>query len=48
MEKISKYVKRLFKFIISGQPNVNITMEIVQKTSQEMFRGKRILITRWW
>lgn len=43
--KIGAYIKRGIKYIIKGIPQVNITAQIVQKTPQEMFKNKKILIT---
>lgn len=42
---IGLYIKRGIKYIIKGIPQVNITTEIVQKTSEEIFNDKNIVIT---
>lgn len=39
------YLKRSFKFIFKGIPTNIINLEIVQKTPQEIFKSKKILIT---
>lgn len=43
--KIGNYIKRGIRYIVKGIPQINITTQIVQKTPQEMFRNKKILIT---
>ena len=42
---IGAYIKRGIRYIIKGQPQINITTEIVQKTPNEIFKNKNILIT---
>ena len=42
---IGTYIKRGIRYILKGQPQINITAEIVQKTPSEMFKNKNILIT---
>lgn len=43
--KIGNYIKRGIRYIVKGIPQINITTQIVQKTPQEMFKNKKILIT---
>ena len=43
--RIGEYIKRSIRYIIKGQPQINITTEIVQKTPNEIFKNKNILIT---
>lgn len=43
--KIENYIKRVIRYIVKGIPKINITTQIVQKTPQEMFKNKKILIT---
>lgn len=43
--KIGNYIKRGIRYIVKGIPQINITTQIVQKTPEEMFRNKKILIT---
>lgn len=42
---IKEYIKRGIKYVIKGQPQVNVTAQITQKTPNELFKNKRILIT---
>lgn len=42
---IGLYIKRGIKYIIKGIPQINITTEIVQKTPEEIFKDKNIMIT---
>lgn len=42
---IKKYIKRVAKYIQNGVPDVNVKVEVVQKKPEEIFVGKKILIT---
>ena len=42
---LKEYLKRTGKFILKGIPTNIINLEIVQKTPQEIFKSKKILIT---
>ena len=38
---IGAYIKRGIRYIIKGQPQINITTEIVQKTPNEIFKNTK-------
>ena len=40
-----KYIKRVFKYIIKGVPNINVTANIGQNVNGAILKGKKIIIT---
>lgn len=42
---VKKYIKRVFKYIIKGVPNVNVTANIGQNIHGSILKGKKIIIT---
>ena len=40
-----KYIKRVFKYIIKGVPNINVTANIGQNVNGDILKGKKIIIT---
>ena len=39
-----KYIKRVFKYIIKGVPNINVTANIGQNVNGAILKGKRLLL----